>query len=156
MKLFIQLTILTEPLKLIGKKGRGDFKPISWEQAFHEIVEKFKKVTDEFGAESVWPYYFAGTMGLVQRDGINRLRNVMGYSRQDMTICTSLAWTGWVAGTGSLWGTDPRDIQNSDLIIVWGGNPVALVHPPFFLECLHVLLTTLEFYSEGCGSERSS
>ena len=116
---------LTQPLKRVGKKGEGRFEPIKWDQAFDEIVEQFKKVTDEFGAESVWPYYFAGTMGLVQRDGINRLRNIMGYSRQDMTICTTLAWTGWVAGTGSMWGTDPRDIQHSDLIIVWGGNPVS-------------------------------
>ena len=40
-------------------------------------------------------------MGLVQRDGINRLRNVMRYSRQKLTICTSLAEVGWMAGVGA-------------------------------------------------------
>ncbi len=32
------------------------------------------------GSETVWPYFYAGTMGLVQRDGINRLRHAMRYS----------------------------------------------------------------------------
>ncbi|NQV98854.1 MAG: molybdopterin oxidoreductase family protein [Rhodospirillales bacterium] len=116
---------LSHPLKRIGAKGEGKFARISWDEALDETVDQLKKATAEFGAESVWPYYFAGTMGLVQRDGINRLRNVFGYSRQEMTICTLLPWTGWVAGTGAMWGTDPREIAHSDLIIVWGGNPVS-------------------------------
>lgn len=116
---------LSQPLKRVGAKGEGAFVPISWDDALDEIVSQFQRVTAEYGPESVWPYYFAGTMGLIQRDGINRLRNVFGYSRQDMTICTSLAWTGWVAGTGAMWGTNPKEIAHSDLIIVWGGNPVS-------------------------------
>ncbi len=116
---------LSHPLKRVGAKGEGKFARISWDEALDETVFNFKKATAEFGPESVWPYYFAGTMGLVQRDGINRLRNVFGYSRLEMTICTTLPWTGWVAGTGAMWGTDPRDIAHSDLIIVWGGNPVS-------------------------------
>lgn len=116
---------LSHPLRRIGAKGEGKFERISWDEALDETVAQFKKATAEFGSESVWPYYFAGTMGLVQRDGINRLRNAFGYSRQEMTICTTLPWTGWVAGTGSMWGTDPRELAESDLIIVWGGNPVS-------------------------------
>ena len=76
-------------------------------------------------AEAVWPYYYAGTMGHVQRDGIERLRNVMGYSGQATTICTALADAGWLAGNGVKRGADPREMAVSDLIVVWGGNPVA-------------------------------
>src|SRR5208337_3974764 len=32
---------------------------------------------------------------------------------------------GWVAGVGSFTGPDPREMAKSDLIVVWGGNPVA-------------------------------
>jgi anaerobic selenocysteine-containing dehydrogenase len=113
------------PLRRTGEKGDGQFSPISWDEALDEIVHNFKKASDEFGAESVWPYDFAGTMGLVQRGCINLLRHAFGYSRQDSTICTRLSWTGWLAGTGSLWGTDPREMTESDLIVVWGGNPVS-------------------------------
>ena len=49
-------------------------------------------------------------MGLVQRDSINRLRYYFNFSGQYSTICNTLAATGWVAGTGSLRGPDPREV----------------------------------------------
>ncbi|HZT88999.1 MAG TPA: molybdopterin-dependent oxidoreductase, partial [Stellaceae bacterium] len=66
-----------------------------------------------------------GTMGRVQRDGINRLRHAMRYSRQHSTICTALTEAGWRAGVGALRGVDGRELAKSDLIVVWGGNPVS-------------------------------
>jgi anaerobic selenocysteine-containing dehydrogenase len=72
----------------------------------------------------VWPYYYAGTMGLVMRDGINRLRHVKRYSGQYSTICTNMAWTGYIAGTGKLAGPDPREMALSDCVVIWGTNPV--------------------------------
>jgi anaerobic selenocysteine-containing dehydrogenase len=63
-------------------------------------------------------------MGLVQRDGINRLRHVMRYSRQRNTICTAVCEAGWTAGVGRITGPDPREMAQSDLIVIWGGNPV--------------------------------
>ena len=73
----------------------------------------------------MWPYYYAGTMGLVQRDGINRLRHAMRYSREHSTICNVLSDAGWLAGVGAKRGVDGREIAKSDLIVVWGGNPVS-------------------------------
>ena len=64
-------------------------------------------------------------MGLVQRDGINRLRHVMRYSRQKLTICTSICEAGWRRVSAASWGPDPREMARSDLIVMWGGNPVA-------------------------------
>ena len=78
----------------------------------------------DFGAQSVWPYYYAGTMGLVMRDGINRLRNVKRYSGQYSTICTSLSWAGFLAGHGRMTGIDPREMEKSDCIVLWGTNAV--------------------------------
>ena len=116
---------LTRPLKRMGAKGEGKYAPISWDEALDEVVHNFRQATDEFGAQSVWPYDFAGTMGLVQRDCINLLRHAFGYSRQNMTICTRLGRSGWLAGVGSLWGTDTREIAEAELVVVWGGNPVS-------------------------------
>jgi anaerobic selenocysteine-containing dehydrogenase len=116
---------LTTPLLRTGPKGSGQFRPISWDEALDRTAAEFKAITAEHGAEAVWPYYFAGTMGLVQRDGINRLRHAMGYSRQKNTICSTIAEAGWVAGAGRIVGPDSREMPDSDLIIMWGGNPVA-------------------------------
>ncbi len=97
---------LTQPLLRTGPKGAGQFRPISWTEALDRIADRFIADTARYGSEAVWPFYYAGTMGLVQRDGINRLRNVMRYSRQKMTICTSLPEVGWWAGVGASRGVD--------------------------------------------------
>ena len=73
----------------------------------------------------MWPHYYAGTMGLVQRDGQHRLRHAMRYSRQNSTICVALTDAGWLAGVGAKRGADAREMAKSDLIVVWGGNPVS-------------------------------
>ena len=116
---------LLTPLQRKGAKGDGVFRSISWESALDEICEAFLKAERRHGAESVWPYYFAGTMGLLQRDGINRLRNAKGYSLFHTTICVNMAWLGFEAGTGKLQGVDPREMAASDLVVIWGTNAAA-------------------------------
>ena len=116
---------LTQPLLRTGPKGAGQFRRIGWDEALDRIAEQFSGAAARFGSEAVWPYYYAGTMGLVMRDGINRLRHALRYSRQKKTICTASAEAGWIAGTGRFVGPDPREMAKADLIVVWGGNPVA-------------------------------
>jgi anaerobic selenocysteine-containing dehydrogenase len=115
---------LLHPMRRTGPKGSGEFERISWDAALDIVAEKFREAERDHGADSVWPYYYAGTMGLVMRDGINRLRNVKKYSGQYSTICTTMAWTGYVAGTGLLAGPDPREMAKSDCVVIWGTNPV--------------------------------
>ena len=116
---------LTHPLLRTGPKGSGQFTRIGWDEALDRVAAGFRNAEAKAGKLAVWPYHSAGTMGLVQRDGIERLRNVMGYSRQKMTICTAIAAAGWQAGVGDIWGPDTREVGLSDLIVVWGGNPVS-------------------------------
>ena len=115
---------LLNPLLRTGPKGSAQYREIGWDEALDRVAEQFINVAAKHGAEAVWPYYYAGTMGLVQRDGINRLRHAMKYSRQYDTICTKAAETGWTAGAGRISGPDPREMAKADLIVVWGGNPV--------------------------------
>jgi anaerobic selenocysteine-containing dehydrogenase len=115
---------LTHPLRRTGPKGSGQFARISWDEALDEIAARFDAAEREFGAQSVWPYYYAGTMGLVMRDGINRLTHLKKYSRFYSTICSNIARAGFVAGTGKIAGVDPREMAVSDLVVIWGTNPV--------------------------------
>ena len=116
---------LLKPLQRVGGKGEGNWREIGWDDALDLVAEQFLKAEQMDGPEAVWPYYYAGTMGLVQRDGINRLRHAKGYSGQFSTICTNMAWTGWVMGAGALRGADPREIAKSDCVVIWGTNAVA-------------------------------
>ena len=88
------------PLLRTGPKGSGQFRRISWEEALDRIAEAFLAAGRRFGPETVWPYWYAGTMGLVNRDGINRLTHAKRYSRFYSTICVLLSDTGWRAGHG--------------------------------------------------------
>ncbi|MGN6099909.1 MAG: molybdopterin-containing oxidoreductase family protein [Devosia sp.] len=115
---------LLHPLRRTGPKGSGQFERIGWNEALDEIAAKFLAIEAAFGAEAIWPYFYAGTMGHVQRDGIDRLRHAKGYSGQYETICTGSAWPGYIAGTGRLGGTNPEQMAESDCIVIWGTNPV--------------------------------
>jgi len=119
------------PLRRVGAKGDADlrdrsaWKPISWDDALDIVAEGFRAAVTKYASESVWPYFYAGTMGLVQRDGIHRLRHAGRYSGQFDTICTNPAWTGYIAGTGRLAGPDPREMAVADCVVIWGTNAVA-------------------------------
>jgi anaerobic selenocysteine-containing dehydrogenase len=107
-----------------GTKGSGDFTPVAWDDALDLVAEQFLRIEQRSGAQAIWPYYYAGTMGLVMRDGINRLRHAKGYSGFFQTICNNPAWSGYAAGTGKIAGPDPREMAKSDLVVIWGTNAV--------------------------------
>ena len=113
---------LLHPLKRTGPKGSRQFAQISWDEALDEVATRLLDAERRHGPETVWPYYYAGTMGLVMRDGINRLRHAKRYSGQHSTICTTLAWSGFLAGTGKLAGVDPREMARADVVTIWGTN----------------------------------
>ena len=117
---------LRTPLRRVGPRfeGMSAFEPISWDQALDEVAERFSQLAQSDGWETVWPHHFAGTMGLIQRDGLDCFRHVLKTSRQHSTICTPLVDNGWISGTGAKRGVDPREMADSDLLVVWGGNPV--------------------------------
>ncbi|PKO92828.1 MAG: dehydrogenase [Betaproteobacteria bacterium HGW-Betaproteobacteria-10] len=115
---------LTRPLRRVGAKGSGRFEPISWDLALDLLAGRLTEAVQRHGAETVWPYHYAGTMGFVQRGAIRRLGHLAGWSRQLETFCVALADPGWLAGVGAKRGVDPREVVESDLIVIWGGNPV--------------------------------
>lgn len=115
---------LMTPKRRKGAKGGGGWQEIGWDDALDEIANAFVKAEALHGSEAVWPYYYAGTMGLVQRDSIDRLRHAKKYSGFFDTICVNMAWTGFTMATGALRGPDPREILKSDCVVIWGTNAV--------------------------------
>lgn len=99
---------LVTPLRRTGPKGSGQFTPVSWSDALDETAEAFLTAAQAHGSETVWPYYYAGTMGLVMRDGINRLRHAMRYPGS--TRRSASPWPGPATWRG------PADCQAAILV----------------------------------------
>lgn len=116
---------LMHPQRRKGAKGAGNWQQISWDDALDEIANAFVKAEARHGSEAVWPYFYAGTMGWVQRDSIERLRHAKRYSGFFSSICTNPAWTGFTMATGTLRGPDPREMARTDCVVIWGTNAVA-------------------------------
>ncbi|MEM7232672.1 MAG: molybdopterin oxidoreductase family protein [Planctomycetota bacterium] len=115
---------LLHPLKRSGPKGSGSFERISWDEAIDTVAAKFVESRDQFGGESIFQYYYAGTMGIVHRFCGDALFNKLGASQQRPNICYYGADAGYQSAVGASCGLDPEDTVHSDLIIIWGCNVV--------------------------------
>lgn len=113
------------PMLRTGPKGSRSFRRIGWDEALDRIADGIGAVTAAHGSQAVWAYSSAGTMGLVNRDGIFRLRHAMRWSGRKGTICSTIAGAGWTAACGRISGPDPREMALADLNVLWGTNPVS-------------------------------
>ena len=128
---------LLYPQKRVGAKGEGRFARISWDEALDTIAENLQRVSDQFGPESILPYSYAGTMGLLQANGMDRrFFHRLGASRLDRTICSTAGMAGVTDAVGYRYGTEPEQFRHSKLILAWGANILATnVHLwPFIVE----------------------
>lgn len=114
---------LVTPLRRVGPKGSGQFQAISWDDAIGEIASRFKDVIQEYGAEAILPYSYAGTMGLLQGEGLaSRFFNQMGASQLARTICSEAGFEGYVYTIGATEGTPTESFAQAKFILLWGTN----------------------------------
>ena len=109
--------------KRVGAKGEGRFERIRWDEALDTIAERLTAIAREHGTESILPYSYAGTMGILNNAGMDRrFFHRLGASRLDRTICSTTGGVALNASLGYRYGTEPEQFSNAKLIIAWGGN----------------------------------
>ena len=114
---------LQRPLKRVGPKGQGRFEPIGWDEALDLVAAGLKRAIAEHGAQSVLPYSYAGTMGLVQGSSMDRrFFHRLGASLLDRTICASAGGKALELTLGAKVGTDTELVGGARLILIWGSN----------------------------------
>ena len=114
---------LVHPQKRIGQKGEGRFTRITWDEALDTIAQRLTETARDHGSESILPYSYAGTMGLLNGSGMDRrFFHRLGASRLDRTICSAAGSAGLNASLGNRVGTEPEQFRHSKLIIAWGAN----------------------------------
>src|SRR6202521_570586 len=114
---------LLYPQKRTGAKGEGRFTRISWDEALDTIARRLTTIAQEHGSESILPYSYAGTMGMLNFAGMDRrFFHRLGASRLDRTICSATAGAAQNATLGFRYSTEPEQFAHSKLIIAWGDN----------------------------------
>ena len=113
------------PLKRVGPKGSGRFEPVSWEAAIAEIAARLKGIAAR-APEAIVPYSYAGTMGLLQGESMDRrFFHRLGASLLDRTICASAGGEALTATYGGKVGMHLAHYAESKLILIWGSNSIA-------------------------------
>jgi len=128
---------LLYPRRRVGAKGEGRFERISWDEALETIAARLSAAAREFGSESILPYSYAGTMGLLNGAGMDRrFFHRLGASRLDRTICSEAGVVGLTRALGVRFGTEPEQFRHAKLILAWGANILGTnVHLwPFIME----------------------
>jgi len=114
---------LLYPLQRIGKRGKGEFKRISWEQALDIIYEKFKNLKEQYGPESVLYYNRFANLGVVKNCAYGFWYQFGGFTSTYGGLCDSAAQEAINLTYGEVKHNKISDLQNSKLIILWGSNP---------------------------------
>jgi len=109
-----------------GPKGRGDFTVVPWSEALDLIAEQMLRAREEYGAESVLPFYYGGSNGLLTNEMEDaRLFRKFGASRLARTVCAAPTGAAATAMYGKMAGVAYEDYVHAKLIVVWGANPPA-------------------------------
>jgi len=113
------------PMKRVGVKGSGQYEAVSWDEALTDIAARLKSIA-AVNPEAVLPYSYAGTMGLVQSESMDRrFFHQMGASLLDRTICSSAGGDALAATYGGKVGMHLEHFAHSKLIVIWGSNSIA-------------------------------
>lgn len=116
------------PMKRVGKRGAGQWEPITWEEALDTVADQFKRVIDTYGNEALWYHYGSGSTGgnITKRGSWPRLMVLIGgylgyyadYSTGQITAAGKFQY-GAFPTSNSL-----EDAADAQLLVLWGNNPV--------------------------------
>ena len=122
---------LTKPLIRTGKRGSGEFREASWDEALDLVASKLAEVKNKYGNDAILNLGGSGACMSV-------LHNTSRLSKRFLNMYGGATgrWLGYssaaamytqpfILGT-NLVGFDPETIKYSELIILWGANIVDL------------------------------
>ncbi len=116
---------LTQPLRRVGRKGEGRFEPVSWDEALDDIAARLTAIAAD-QPQAILPYSYAGTMGLVQGESMDRrFFHKLGASLLDRTICSTAGGEALGYTLGGKVGMRIEHFAESKLILIWGSNAIA-------------------------------
>jgi anaerobic selenocysteine-containing dehydrogenase len=117
---------LLHPARRKGPKGLASFERTTWEQATALIADRLRDARDQWGGESILPYSYGGSNGLLTQDTSDAtLFRRLGASRLARTVCAAPTTAAFRALYGRMPSVAYEDFAGARLIVLWGANPSA-------------------------------
>jgi anaerobic selenocysteine-containing dehydrogenase len=99
------------------------FERISWDEALDTIAARLTEIAATHGPESILPYSYAGTIGVLGYGSMDRrFFHRLGASQLDRTICAQTGGEALKSVYGRKLGTDTEAFRYAKLIIAWAAN----------------------------------
>ena len=99
------------------------FERVSWDEALDAIAARLQETSDRYGPESILPYSYAGTIGVLGFGSMDRrFFHRLGASQLDRTICSEAGGVAWNLVYGKKLSTPTEDFKLARLIVTWGAN----------------------------------
>jgi anaerobic selenocysteine-containing dehydrogenase len=109
-----------------GPKGLAKFERVSWDDALALIGDRMSEARDTWGGESILPYSYGGSNGLLTQDTSDAtLFRRLGASRLARTVCAAPTGAANMALYGKMASVTYDDYHDARLLILWGANPSA-------------------------------
>ncbi len=134
---------LLTPLKRVGRRGGGEFRPISWEEALDTVASQMERVKREYGSSALFVPY--GTGSYNQLNGSHVARRLMNLYGGCLGIYNSYSWAATNLATPTVYGTlvtgnQRQDWLNAKYILMWGWNPAEMrdgTNSDYFIKLAH-------------------
>jgi anaerobic dimethyl sulfoxide reductase subunit A len=120
---------LLRPLKRVGRRGEGRFKPIGWDEALDTVAAALQRVKRTYGNHALYVPYGTGSYSQTNgRQVAQRLMNLYGGS---LGQYNNYSWAAMARATDTVYGTgvtgnQRQDWLNAKYILMWGWNPAEM------------------------------
>lgn len=115
---------LTTPLIRTGRRGSGEFRAVSWDEALSRVHLGLAAAIERHGPETVMPLNYAGPHGRLAGGSMaTRFFHRLGATRLDRgPLCGAVRGTAYTSLFGAAPGMPPEQAAEADLVVVWGNN----------------------------------
>lgn len=115
---------LKTPMKRCGPRGSGEFRPVSWEEAYREIAGRLNAIKEESGPEAV--AWYTG-YSKWYRPWLHRITHSFGSRNYgtESSCCFKATQMAWTTVTGRNYRPD---LRNANTYLGWGSNVLVNWH----------------------------
>lgn len=134
---------IKKPLMRTGGRGEGRFREASWNEALDYVANKMQEIKKEFGPQAMASHSGRGAFEQSMVDFCNgrdmvSLKLMHSFGSPNAASDGSLCYVSyWMLAPLTTFGIPANrlnsDFENSNLIVVWGTNPIT-DSPPFIFK----------------------